>query len=90
MKNFLLIILSILCFVSYGQIDIRYSIRAFVDASSVRIMGQEEITIINIGNSPIHEIPIEVWGNAYQPKSSFLAKEFLEDLGDKVIAWDLC
>ena len=50
-----------------------------MDMQSFTINGNVEISVKNVGDHPIKEIPIEIWANAYQKKGTHLAKERLKD-----------
>lgn len=50
-----------------------------MDMQSFTLHGNVEITVKNIGEHSIDEIPIEIWPNAYQSKGTYLSKERLED-----------
>jgi hypothetical protein len=64
---------------SIAQIDVAYKVEAAIDMQTFTLHGHVEITVRNVGEHPINELPIEIWPNAYQKKGTYLAQERLED-----------
>lgn len=76
---FISLFFLLISFLSTAQIDVAYKVEAAMDMQSFTLHGNVEITVKNIGKHSIHEIPIEIWPNAYRSKDTYLSKERLED-----------
>ncbi len=77
--HFISLLLLFFSLLSKAQIDVAYKVEAAMDMQTFTLHGHVEITVKNIGEHQIDEVPIEIWPNAYQQKGTYLSQERLED-----------
>ncbi len=88
MKKFAFLFLPFTGFSQYFQQEVSYQIEVKLDDYNHILRGNEAITYKNNSKTPLNEIYMHLWPNAYKNDKTALAKQLKRNEGDKLAKAD--